>query len=173
MNETATAFPTNPWFQWQRWMMDETFNNVRRMARMPSLARKAMSVRKGASPAEVVYEQDRLKLLHYLSDEPPRYRTPLVFVFALVNRPYILDLKEGRSVVNHFVKAGFDTYLIDWGAPTHADRHLSLDDYVNGYMSNVVDYLRERTDSPQVSILGYCMGGTMSAMYTALHQEKV
>jgi len=91
----------------------------------------------------------------------------------LVNRPYILDLKPGRSVVEHFVKRGFDTYLIDWGAPTYADRHLTMDDHVNGYMRNVVDFVRERNESPQVSILGYCMGGTMSAMFTALHQETV
>ncbi|HZV34207.1 MAG TPA: class III poly(R)-hydroxyalkanoic acid synthase subunit PhaC [Verrucomicrobiae bacterium] len=172
MNETSST-STNPWLQWQRWMIDETFANAQRLSRLPSLAQRASQVRKGASPSEVVYEEERLRLLHYISDEPPRYRTPLVFVFALVNRPYILDLKEGRSVVSHFVKAGFDTYLIDWGAPTHADRHLSLDDYVNGYMANVVDYLRERTGAPQVSILGYCMGGTMSAMFTALHQQKV
>jgi polyhydroxyalkanoate synthase len=90
-----------------------------------------------------------------------------------VNRPYILDLKPGRSVVEHFVKRGFDTYLIDWGVPTYAERHLRLDDYVNGYLSNVVDFLRERTGEPQVSILGYCMGGTLSAMFTAIHQERV
>lgn len=163
----------NPWFNWQRSLLDEGFAQARRMSRLPFLYQKAQAVRKGASPSEVVYEEDRLKLLHYLSDTEPRYKTPLVFVFALVNRPYILDLKEGRSVVSHFVKAGFDTYLIDWGSPTHADRHLSLDDYINGYMANVVDFLRERTGAPQTSLLGYCMGGTMSSMYTALHQEKV
>ncbi len=171
MNEESTI--NNPWFNWQRSLIDEGFAQARRMSKLPFLFQKAQAVRKGASPSEVVYEEDRLKLLHYVSDTEPRYKTPLIFVFALVNRPYILDLKEGRSVVSHFVKAGFDTYLIDWGAPTHADRHLSLDDYVNGYMANVVDFIRERTGAPQTSLLGYCMGGTMSAMYTALHQEKV
>ncbi|MDB6064105.1 MAG: phaC [Pedosphaera sp.] len=163
----------NPWFKWQQAMLDEGFANMRRMSRVPFLWQKAQSVKKGATPSEVVYEEDRLKLLHYLSDTEPRHKTPLIFVFALVNRPYILDLKPGRSVVSHFVQEGFDTYLIDWGAPTQADRHLSLEDHINGYMANVVDYVCERTGSPTVNILGYCMGGTMSAMYTALHQENV
>jgi polyhydroxyalkanoate synthase len=96
-----------------------------------------------------------------------------VFVYALVNRPYILDLKKGRSVVANFVQAGFDTYLVDWGVPTAADRHLTLDDYINGYLANVLDYLRERTGAEQVNVLGYCMGGTMSTMFTALHPEPV
>ncbi|MDB6124963.1 MAG: Poly(R)-hydroxyalkanoic acid synthase, class PhaC subunit [Pedosphaera sp.] len=171
MSENTVA--SNPWFQWQQAMMDEGFANMRRMSRIPFIWQKSQNIKKGATPSEVVYEEDRLKLRHYLSDAEPRYKTPLIFVFALVNRPYILDLKEGRSVVSHFVQGGFDTYLIDWGAPTHADRHLTLDDYINGYMENVIDYVRERTGSPQVNVLGYCMGGTMSAMYTALHQEKV
>jgi polyhydroxyalkanoate synthase len=75
--------------------------------------------------------------------------------------------------VSHFVNAGFDTYLIDWGTPTRAERFLTTDDYVNGYIHNVVNYLRERTRAPQVSLLGYCMGGTLSTMYTALHQDNI
>ena len=131
------------------------------------------SIRKGVSPSEVVYEEDRLKLLHYVSDAKPKHRTPLVFVYALVNRPYILDLKLGRSVVAKFVESGFDTYLVDWGVPTEADRYLTLDDYINGYLLNVMDYLRERTGVEQLNVLGYCMGGTMSAMFTALHPDRV
>ena len=135
--------------------------------RLPFLWQHAQRVKKGASPSEVVYEEDQLKLLHYLSDEPRKFKTPLVVVFALVNRPYILDLMPEKSVVGQFVKAGFDVYLIDWGTPTHADRHLTLDSYVNGYMLNVVDHLRERTGSEAVNVLGYCMGGTMSAIFSA------
>ncbi len=164
---------TNPWFQWQEAMIGETFAHARRMVRMPSIWQTAQRIRKGVTPSEVVYEEDRLKLLHYLSPEPPRHRTPLIFVFALVNRPYILDLKTGRSVVAHFVQRGFDTYLVDWGVPTQADRHLTLDDYINGYMINVIEHVRERTGADQVNVLGYCMGGTMSSMFTALHPEKV
>ena len=125
------------------------------------------------SPAETVYCEDRLKLLHYLSEAPPKFKTPLVFVFALVNRPYILDILPNKSVVSHFVKAGFDTYLVDWGVPTYADREKGLEDYVDGYMVRVVDEVRRRTGSETVSVLGYCMGGSMSGMFTALYPEKV
>jgi polyhydroxyalkanoate synthase len=159
--------------QWQRSAIDESLATLARAANWPLLLNRARRVRKGVTPAEVAYEEDRLKLRHYLGDKPARYKTPLVFIYALVNRPYILDLKEGRSVVANFVQRGFDTYLVDWGIPTPADRHLTLDDYINGYMVNVVDYLRERTGAAQVNVLGYCMGGTMSAMFTALHQSCV
>ena len=163
----------NLWVKWQEWMLGETLANAKRLARLPTLAQRAQRVRKGATPSEVVYNIDHIKVLHYPTSQRAKYATPLVFVFALVNRPYILDLKPDRSVVAHFVKHGFDTYLIDWGAPTSADRFLTLDSYVNGYLANVVDFVREHTGSPKVSLLGYCMGGTMSAMFTALHPGKV
>lgn len=171
---TDQSATDNPWMKAYQSLLDEGVQNLRRASRMPFLWQQAQQVRKGASPSEVVYEQDRLQLLHYLDgDDPPRHKTPLIFVFALVNRPYILDLKPGKSVVSHFVAHGFDTYLVDWGVPTQADRHLTLDDYVNGYLVDIVDHVRERTGSEQVSILGYCMGGTLSAIYTSLHQKAV
>jgi polyhydroxyalkanoate synthase len=166
----------NPWNslqELQKVMTEETTAHMRRMSRIPSLWQHAQRVKKGATPSDVVYEEDRLKLLHYRSEQAPQYDTPLLFVFALVNRPYILDLLPNKSVVRHFVDAGFDTYLIDWGSPTHADRHLTLESYINGYMRNVVDVVRERSGADRVSILGYCMGGTMSTMFTALHPQLV
>ena len=164
---------SNPWLKAQQEMFDEWSDNMKKMSKLPLLWQKAQKVKKGATPSEVVYEEDRLKLLHYVSDEPPKFKTPLVFVFALVNRPYILDLLPQKSVVRHFVDAGFDTYLIDWGAPTHAERHHTLSTYVDGYIRNVIDFVCERNGSEQASILGYCMGGTMSSMFAALYPEKV
>jgi len=161
------------WSQWPKAVADETAVAAGRITRWPSLWERSRRVRKGSSPAEVVYEEDRLKVLHYLGNASPRHKTPLVFVYALVNRPYILDLKKGRSVIANFVEAGFDTYLVDWGIPTSADRHLMLDDYINGYLVNVLDFLRERTGVQKASVLGYCMGGTMSAMFAALHPQRV
>jgi poly[(R)-3-hydroxyalkanoate] polymerase subunit PhaC len=162
----------NDWVRWQHAALEETFAAAGRMSHFPLLWQKAQQVRKGVTASEVVYEEDRFKLRHYVAG-PPRFKTPLVFIYALVNRPYILDLKEGRSVVANFVRHGFDTYLVDWGVPLDADRHLTLDDYINGYMANVMDYVAERTGVKQANVLGYCMGGTMSAMFTALYPERV
>ncbi len=163
----------NLWLDTQKALLDEWMANTRRAAALPRVAAQAQRVRKGATPSEVVYEEDHLKLLHYPGNGQVKYETPLLFVFALVNRPYILDILPNKSVVAHFVKAGFDTYLIDWGTATDADRYLTLDDYIDGYLRNVVRQVEKRSGADKVSLLGYCMGGTMSAMFTALHQEYV
>jgi polyhydroxyalkanoate synthase len=63
--------------------------------------------------------------------------------------------------------------MIDWNEPSRLDQHLGLHDYVNRYVDNCVDEVRERSGQDQINLLGYCMGGTFSAIYTALHGEKI
>lgn len=167
---TATAFP---WSipgdvfagQWQALMG--------KMSAMPKVLNAIQKVRVGATPTHTIYRDDGIRLLQYESDVEKQFKTPFLVVFALVNRPYILDLRPGKSVVSHFVNRGFDVYNIDWGVPSDGDRHLSLEDYVSGYLDRVIDQIRERTGVEQINLMGYCMGGSMSAMYTALKPEKI
>lgn len=144
-----------------------------RMAHLPRAMEVARRVRVGATPAEQVHRLDQVRVLRYTSDVEQDYSTPLLFVFALVNRPYILDLRPGKSVVSHFVNRGFATYNVDWGVPSDGDRYLGMEDYIERYLDEVVDFVRKDSGCDQINILGYCMGGSMSAMYTALHPEKV
>ena len=98
---------------------------------------------KGATPCEVVYEEGKLKLLRYRNDSV-KFAEPILICFALVNRPYILDLKEDRSVVRRLLDRGFDVYLIDWGVPGEADSQLRLEDYICSMLSNVVEFVCDR-----------------------------
>ncbi|PGF17125.1 class III poly(R)-hydroxyalkanoic acid synthase subunit PhaC [Natrinema sp. CBA1119] len=127
----------------------------------------------GQTPSEVVYEENKLELLHYEPMTEEQHDVPILIVYALINKPYILDLQPDRSVVQTLLEAGFDVYLIDWGEPSKLDRSLSIDDYVNRYIDNCVDVVRERSGRDSINILGYCMGGTKSAMYASLYPEKV
>ena len=132
----------------------------------------------GETPAEVVYSENKLDLLRYdaeAADITPEndHETPILIVYALINRPYILDLQPGRSVVRRLLEDGFDVYLIDWGEPSQLDASLTLADYVDRYIDNCVDASRADAGVDSINLLGYCMGGTMSTMYTALHEEKV
>jgi polyhydroxyalkanoate synthase len=122
---------------------------------------------------EVVYQEDRVKLKHYLPRTEIRYQTPLLVVYALINRETMLDLQPGRSVVERFLGAGIDLYMIDWGYPTRKDRFLGFDDHINGYMDNVIDFIREKHAVEKINLMGICMGGTFSVIYSALHPDKI
>jgi len=125
------------------------------------------------TPYEVVYQEDRVKLKHYLPRTKSRYKTPLLVTYALINRETMLDLQPGRSVVERFLDNGIDLYMIDWGYPTRKDRFLGFDDHINGYMDNIVDFIRERHKVEKINLMGICMGGTFSVIYSALHPEKI
>lgn len=125
------------------------------------------------TPYDIIYEEDRVRLKHYRPKGKPKYKTPLLVVYALINRETMLDLQPGRSVVERFLEAGIDLYMVDWGYPTRKDRFQGIDDHVNGYMDNMVDFVLKKCKVPRLNLMGICMGGTFCVIYSALHPEKV
>ncbi len=126
----------------------------------------------GQTESEIVYRENKLEL-HRYEPETKRHDTPIFIVYALVNRPYILDLQPDRSVIRRLLEAGYEVYLIDWGEPSRLDSSLGLDDYVCRYLDNTVSVACERSAVDSVHLLGYCMGGSLATMYTALFQSRV
>ncbi len=127
----------------------------------------------GVSDKEAVYEEDKLVLYHYTPLSETLNKVPTLVVYALVNRPYMADLQEDRSLIRGLLQNDQDVYLIDWGYPDGGDRYLTLDDYINGYIDRCVDQIRKRHGIDKINILGICQGGTFSLCYSALHTDKV
>jgi polyhydroxyalkanoate synthase len=127
----------------------------------------------GVTPKEVVYQEDRVTLYHFKSSAEPSLVTPLLIVYALINRPLMVDLQRDRSLVANLLNLGVDIYLIDWGYPTRTDRWLTLDDYINGYINNCVDFIRKTHQLGHINLLGICQGGTFSLCYGAIYPDKV
>ncbi|MCP4752114.1 MAG: class III poly(R)-hydroxyalkanoic acid synthase subunit PhaC [Proteobacteria bacterium] len=132
-----------------------------------------MDTEMATTPYEVVYQEDRVKLKHYIPTTDIRYKTPLLVVYALINRETMLDLQPGRSVVETFLENGIDLYMVDWGYPTRMDRFMTIDDHVNVYMDEMVDFIREKHGVEKINLMGICMGGAFSVIYSALHPDKI
>ena len=127
------------------------------------------------TPYEEVHAEDRVTLKYYSPEKRPakRVKTPLLIVYALINRETMLDLQPERSVVRSLMGTGIDLYMIDWGYPSEKDKFQTIDDHVNGYMDTMVDVIRKRHNIERINLMGICMGGTFSLIYTALHPEKI
>ncbi|MEH6626224.1 MAG: class III poly(R)-hydroxyalkanoic acid synthase subunit PhaC [Motiliproteus sp.] len=125
------------------------------------------------TPFEEIYQEDKLRLRFYPATGAVVQKRPLLIVYALVNRPYILDLQPDRSLIKSLTEHGVPVYLIDWGYPDRADRYLDLDDYINGYIDNCVDKVLQHSQQTQLNLMGICQGGTFSLCYTAINPEKV
>lgn len=130
------------------------------------------NVEVGVTPKVEIFSDDGVKLYRYVPATEKQYETPLLVVYALINKPYILDLYPERSVVKKFLDAGFDVYLIKWGGATIADQ-FGLSEYIDIFMHDFIEYLKEYAGVDKISILGYCMGGGFSAIYTSLYPENV
>jgi len=124
------------------------------------------------TPYEVIYEEGKVRLRYYRAAGTSQ-AVPLLIVYALIKRPYILDLLPGKSVVQSLIDQGIDVYLTDWIPPTRADSWRGFAAYVNRDLANAVRAVQIHSGVEQVSLLGYCFGALLTTMYTALHPEAV
>ena len=152
---------------------------ARRAAATLAMLQRAAAAEPGGSARDAVYREDKLTLYRYRplapagAAAPAAGVAPLLIVYALVNRPTMMDLQPDRSLIRRLLEQGLDVYLIDWGTPDGADRLLDLDDYINGYIDRCVRHVLAAHGVAQLNLLGVCQGGTFSLCYTALHPARV
>jgi polyhydroxyalkanoate synthase len=127
----------------------------------------------GCSDKEEVWRSAKLRLYRYRSIAKPGQAAPVLIVYALVNRPYMMDLQEDRSLIRGLLAQGLDVYLIDWGYPGGADRFTTLADYIEGFLHRCVEQILRNHGLEKLNLLGVCQGGVMSLCYAALHPGRV
>ena len=156
-------------------MAEDAEKAQQRVTKASEILQGQLNYEIASTPYEIVYEEDRVRVKHYFRNEnaEDKLKVPLLVVYALINRETMLDLQPDRSVVKTFLEGGIDLYMIDWGYPTRKDHFLTIDDHVNGYMNNIVDFIRKKHDVPKINLMGICMGGSFSVMYSALHPDKI
>jgi polyhydroxyalkanoate synthase len=125
------------------------------------------------TPKELIWTLNKAKLYHYIPVVPAdrRHRIPLLMVFAIMNRPHVLDLRPGHSFVEYMLKHGYDLYLLDWGAPGPEDRGMKFDDYVLEYLPRAIRKLKAVSGSSEFSLLGWCLGALITTLYAALRPD--
>lgn len=125
------------------------------------------------TPKQLIWTLNKAKLYRYIPQVPQdqQFRIPLLMVFAIMNRPYVLDLRPGHSFVEFMVKRGYDVFLLDWGIPGPEDCDLKYDDYVLEYLPRVIRKLKAVTRSSEFSMLGWCLGALISTMYASLRPD--
>jgi polyhydroxyalkanoate synthase subunit PhaC len=148
-----------------------TFN--KKLAAGMKVLRTLDDVDYGATAKEEVYREDKLVLYHFKGANKPTAKTPILISYALVNRPYMVDLQDDRSLVKNLLAQGEDIYLIDWGYPDLSDRYLTLDDYINGYIKRCVDVVAKLHKLDKINLLGICQGGAFSLCFAAIYPHKI
>ncbi|HEX7665959.1 MAG TPA: alpha/beta fold hydrolase [Polyangiaceae bacterium] len=127
----------------------------------------------GVTPADVVHQENKWKLLRYRRSVPVKHATPILFVPSLINRHYVMDLVPGKSMAEWFVAQGHDVYCIDWGTPSDEDRFLTFDDVCDKYVARALRVACKTAGSEKAHVLGYCLGGTLAVIHAAARPERI
>ena len=122
----------------------------------------------GRTPKTVMHRRGTLSLYHYRATADEVYRVPLLFVMAPTNKAYILDLAPGQSMMEFLLARGYDIYMMDWDAPTDAERNLKIEDYVLDFIPDCLKRVQQDSGEDDVTLVGYCAGGMLSAIHVAL-----
>lgn len=124
-----------------------------------------------ATPSRVIHQDGSLKVKHYASWQRPARGTVVIFP-SLINRPYVLDLGRGRSLIRHLVQVGFEVMLLDWGRPTNRERDLGLSQLLNDRVPRALHSIRGYSQSPETqpfSLIGHCLGGNLALKFVEQH----
>lgn len=126
----------------------------------------------GRTPRVAIWKKNKATLWHYPAVKR-KYAVPLFLVYSLVNQPYILDLAPGSSMIESYVQNGFDVYLLDFGIPGYEDKDITLTNYIIGYIQKGVRRALRHSGAEEVTLIGYCLGGTLAAVYTSIAEEPI
>lgn len=124
----------------------------------------------GLTPKTLLHRRGTLALYHYHAMADEVFRVPLLLVMATTNKAYIFDLAPGQSLVEFLLKRGYDVYVMDWNPPTAEERALRIDDYVLDFIPDCIRRVRQDSGEDEVTLAGYCFGGVLALLHTALHE---
>lgn len=125
------------------------------------------------TPKDLVWSQDKVSLYRYRPLAESKGLPPVLIVYGLIGRYTMADLQEDRSLVRNLLNLGLDLWVVDWGNPGRAERFVTIDDYVDGYLAECVGEIQERTNREKVNLLGICEGGVFTTCYAALNPDQV
>jgi polyhydroxyalkanoate synthase len=152
-------------------------NPVRELTRLPAAAIEFTNIvlttpdaRIAGSPRDLLWTHRKTSLYRYRSANR-RHAVPVLLIFALINRPHIFDLRPGNSFVEYLLEEGFDVFLLDWGVPGGEDGDMGLDSYVCDELPWGIRETLRAADQDEVTLVGWCIGGTLAAMHAALEPE--
>ncbi|MBF0544681.1 MAG: alpha/beta fold hydrolase [Candidatus Riflebacteria bacterium] len=141
---------------------------------------------RGVTPFEVVYQFDSLRVLKFQGTKDTSEKIPILLIPSMINRSYVMDLMKDNTLVGFLKDSGLPTYLLDWGNPGPRHNHLPFEFYVDDLIKLACDAVvrdaccKKTTGTPckgnkcnKISLLGYCMGGTMALLHSALHPERI
>ncbi|PIW27933.1 MAG: class I poly(R)-hydroxyalkanoic acid synthase [Rhodospirillales bacterium CG15_BIG_FIL_POST_REV_8_21_14_020_66_15] len=115
------------------------------------------------SPGKVVFQNDLMQLIQYAPTTETVFKRPLLIVPPWINKFYILDLQPKNSFIKWAVDQGHTTFVVSWVNPDERLSHKTFADYMLEGPLAAMDAIKDATGEDSVNLIGYCIGGTLTA----------
>lgn len=155
----------------ENWVPEAIEKDFRRLKRVTDVLTTQPEPQVGQTPKELIWTKNKAKLYRYQPAKEKAYKVPILMIYALINKPYVLDLTPGSSLIEYLTDRGHDVYLLDWGTPGYEDQHMKLDDYIMDYIPKAFKKVLRHSKADEITLFGYCMGGTMTSIFAALNPQ--
>ena len=145
------------------WLEDLRAGDVRMVDRSAFKVGKNLAT----TPGAVVFRNELIELIQYAPATAEVHTVPLVIIPPWINKYYILDLNEKKSLLHYLVKQGFTVFVVSWKNPTARDADTTFDDYLMKGLRQAIDVARSICGTSHAHAAGYCIGGTALAALMA------
>ena len=119
------------------------------------------------TPGKVVFQNELIQLIHYAPSTEQVYKRPILFTPPFINKYYILDLDERKSLMRWLLDQGHAVFMISWVNPDASLAHIDFGDYMKLGPLAALDVVQAITGADKVNMVGFCIGGTLLAMAAA------
>ncbi len=119
------------------------------------------------TPGKVVFQNELMQLLQYDPTTTEVHKRPLLLVPPWINKFYILDLKPKNSFIKFAIDQGFTVFVISWANPGRELAHKTFENYLDEGPLAALDAIERATGERETAIIGYCLGGTLTACLLA------
>jgi len=124
------------------------------------------------SKGKVVAQTDLMQLIQYEPATEKVYKRPLLIVPPWINKFYILDLRPENSFIKWAVERGYTVFVVSWVNPDTKLSKKTFEDYMFEGVLAAVDAVEKASGEREMSIIGYCLGGTLTAATLAYMKAK-
>jgi polyhydroxyalkanoate synthase subunit PhaC len=125
-----------------------------------------------STPGKVVFQNDLMQLIQYQPTTSEVYKVPLLIVPPWINKYYILDLRQKNSFIRFALDQGLTVFVISWVNPDERHANKTFDDYLLEGPWAALDAIEKATGEREINMIGYCLGGTLTASLLAWMAAK-
>ncbi len=115
----------------------------------------------------VIFKNKLFELVHYAPETSDQYEKPMLIIPPFINKFYIMDLNEKKSMIKYLVENKQNTFLISWKNPNSDSREFGFNEYINDGVLRALELVCNETGSDGANTASYCVGGTLTSMVLA------